>query len=243
MREPSETVKERVIRIGPDRVTVTDNEVAIETKHEMPDWEVRSFQAPAIYFEEKKYLLVEKGQAQPPYSIRYILRPWPAGKTPNPKLFHTYDQEAVADRDSTRRSAARGEFARAYLLMFYPFLGLLWSGAQKRLVRIGFVPRSITGISIFSVFGLLFVQGVFVALMLQASARSGKMMVGGMIRAMSSQDQIQIGQWGVPLYFLDCLLTLALLTDVTVRYTCYLRDDEWVGGFLEWLVPKSLHKS
>ena len=98
MPEQPETNKERKIRIGPDQVTVTDNEVVIEARHEMPEWEVRILNSPAIYFEDKKYLLVEKGEAQPPYSIRYVLRPWPEGKIANPKLFHTYDAETVAER-------------------------------------------------------------------------------------------------------------------------------------------------
>ena len=42
MPEQPETNKERKIRIGPDQVTVTDNEVVIEARHEMPEWEVRS---------------------------------------------------------------------------------------------------------------------------------------------------------------------------------------------------------
>jgi hypothetical protein len=36
---------------------------------------------------------------------------------------------------------------------------------------------------------------------------------------------------------LDSLLLVALIVDVPVRYSHYLRDDQWAGGFLEWLKP------
>ena len=36
---------------------------------------------------------------------------------------------------------------------------------------------------------------------------------------------------------------LALVADVAMRYTHYLREDQWTGGFLEWLAPKSSRKN
>jgi hypothetical protein len=239
MPEPSETKTARTVHIGPDQVTITENEVVIETKHEMPDWKVQTVQVPVIHFEGRKYFLAEKGQAQPPCVVRYVLRPWPQGKVPNPKIFHSYDTETVAERDSARRSGIRDELLRAQLLIFYPFLGLLWSGFQKRLIRLGFLPHAISGLSIFTVFSLFFTQMAFIALMVQASARSGNLMIGGMIRAMMSQNDLHIGPLSLPVAILDGLLTLALLSDVLVRYTRYLREDDWAGGFLEWLVHRS----
>src|SRR5262249_8905637 len=148
----------------------------------------------------------------------------------------------VAERDSSRRGEARDDLVRVYLLPFYPFLGLFWSGTQKRLVRFGFVPHTISGISIFTVFSLLFSQGVFTALMLHASARSGKMMLGGMIRAFAGIDYLHLGPVNIPIWLLDCLLTLALLVDVPVRFALHMHEHDWSGGFLEWLWPKSSRK-
>jgi hypothetical protein len=239
MPEPSEIKAARTIHVGPDQVTITDREVVIETKHEMPDWQVQTMQAPAIHFEGRKYILAEKGQARPPYVIRYVLRLWPEGKVPNARLFHVYSAETVAERDSARRSGVREEMLRAQLLVFYPFLGLLWSGMQRRLIRLGFLPHAISGISIFTVFSLFFTQMAFIALMMQASARSGNIMIGGIIRAMMSENYIHLGPVSFPVGILDALLTLAMLSDVLVRYTRYLRDDDWAGGFLEWLIPRS----
>ena len=41
MDEPEETRQLRSIRIGPDQVTISGQEVVIEAKHEMPDWQLR----------------------------------------------------------------------------------------------------------------------------------------------------------------------------------------------------------
>jgi hypothetical protein len=229
----------QVIRIGPDQVTISDTEVVIEAKHETADWEVRTHNAPAIYFREKKYLLVEQGEAQLPYKIRYVLRPWPPGKIPNPKMFLTYGEDSVADRDSFRRGEALNEVMWVCLLPLYPFLGMLWSNAQQRLVRFGYVPRTITGLSIFTSFGMMLMQGVFVVVTINASMRLGKMMVGGMFQAMSGQDSMHLGPVSIPMFLLDGLLALACLADVCVRYSNYLREDQWIGGFLEWLIPQA----
>ena len=243
MPTQTEMKPERVIRVGPDRVTVTDNEVVIESKYEMPDWTVQTMNTPAIYFEDKKYLLAEKGAASPPYSVRYILRPWPDGKAANARVFHTYDAAVVAERDSSRRGEAFSEVGWACLLPLYPFLGLLWSGAQQRLVRFGYLPRTITGISIMANFGLMLAQGAFMSLLLFASARSGKMMIGGMLRAFMNQNYLQIGSVNIPVAFLDVLIGLVLLADVSMRYSHFLREDQWYGGFFEWLVPRSLRRN
>jgi hypothetical protein len=216
--------------------------VFVEAKYEMPDWEVRNSCAAAIYFEDKKFLLTGKEKAGHPYSFRYVLQPWPEGKSSNPKMFHTYDAEAVAERDSEQRGELFGKLALALLLPLYPFLGLLWSGTQARLNRFGFVPRALTGISIFTTLALLMSQGVMTSIMLNASARSGHMMIGGIIRAFVGHNDIQIGPVAFPVAILDALLLVVLLVDLPVRYSHYLREDQWTGGLLEWLVPKSLRR-
>jgi hypothetical protein len=242
MDEPQEIKQPRSIRIGPDQVAITDQEVVIEAKHEMPDWQVREFRVIPIYFEDKKYFLVEKRKAEPPYAFRYVLRPWPESHIESATFFHTYDSQAVAERDSTRRTGQRDELVRLCLLPLYPFLGFLWSGAQKKLVRFGFVPQSLTAASIFTGSCLILVQGAFAAVMVNVSARLGKLMLGGMILAFASQDHFQIGPINIPIALLDSLLLLAFLADVPVRYAHYLREEEWAGGLLEWMVPRSLRK-
>lgn len=119
---------------------------------------------------------------------------------------------------------------------------MLWSRSQQRLLRFGYLPRTITGLSIFMTFGLLLMQCTFIALLLQASARSGNMMIGGMIRTIVGQNYIGLGPVQLPVIIFDLLLVLLLLADLGMRYTHYLRDDQWTGGFAEWLVPKTFRK-
>jgi hypothetical protein len=242
MPAQTEIKNERVIRIGPDQVTITDREVVIESRHEMPEWKVSAMNAPAIYFDDKKYFLKEIGEAKPPYAFRYVLQPWPEGKIANAKMFHTYNAEAVAERDADRHGETLNGIMWVCLLPCYPLLGLFWSRTQQRFLRFGYVSRTITGLSIFTTFGLLLTEGSFIALLLQASARSGNMMIGGIIRAMVGRNYLALGPVSVPVGLFDVLLVLMLVADLCIRYTCYLREDQWTGGFLEWLVPKSERK-
>jgi hypothetical protein len=231
--------KERIEQVGPDRVTLSDERVVIDARRRMPDWKVHELNPVPVYFGDKKYHLQEQRRAEAPYTVRYILRPWPEDQFTSSKLFYTYDAEAVAARDAAFRTRQAEDLAYAFLLPVYPLLGLLWSGAQKRLSRFGIVPRTVSGLSIYSVFALLFSQGVFAVVTIQATVRSGKMLVGGMITALSPAAALHLGPFKIPLPWLDMLLTLALLADVAVRYSLYLREDQWNGGFLEWLVRRA----
>lgn len=228
----------RTVAVGQDEVIIRDEDLIIKARNPMPDWDIRELDPAPIYFEDRKYCLIEKRKSAAPYAVRYLLVPWPDGLTENPKRFYVYDAEAVANRDQNLRHARHSEGWRAVLLPFYPFLGLLWSGTQNRLARLGFIPHSISGASIFTGFCLLFAEGVFSMIMLHASARSGVPMLGGMLRAISTH-----GTWGfLPVSWVDMFLFLTLLADVPVRYSFYLRDDLWAGGFLEWLSPKAWRK-
>src|SRR2546425_206237 len=137
--ETQSIVQPRVINIARDRVTVSESEVTIEAAHEMPDWQVREFKPTPIYFEDKKYLLIARNRAEKPYAWRYVLKPWPADGLDAGKAFFVYDAENVAERDAAHRGGVQRETANTALMPFYPFLGLLWSGTQRRLERIGFV--------------------------------------------------------------------------------------------------------
>jgi len=235
MEEISEQKPERILQIGPDHITVAGTEVVIEAKHEMIDWEVRELNPVPVYFEDKKYFLIEKRRANPPYAVRYLLSPWPAEQSAGTKLFYTYDAETVAEREAGHRLGNRDEVVRLGLLPLYPLLNLLWSGTQQRLTRFGFVPRAITSASIFAVFCLVFAQGVFACVMINTSLRSGKLMVGGMVRAMVSQDHFHVGPIAIPVMLIDGVLLVAFVADVLARYSRYLHEDQWAGGFLEWL--------
>jgi hypothetical protein len=222
--------------IGPDRIHSAGSELTIDARHPMPDWDVREINHVPIYFADRKYCLIQKRTAQPPFAVRYVLALWPADLSSCAKGFHSYDAETVAAREALHRCSQFDELVHALLLPFYPLLGFLWSGTQKRLMRFGFMPHTVSGISIFTGFCLLFGQGVFAVVLINASAQSGKMALGGLVRALVPGDFFHLGPLSIPVSLVDMLLIVALSADVVIRYSAYLREDEWSGGFLEWLV-------
>jgi hypothetical protein len=238
MTETAPAICPRVLNVGPDRVTISETEAVIEARHPMLDWDVREMNPVPVYLEDKKYVLIEKRKAEAPYAVRYLLHPWPMYHQTNADIFHAYGPDIVAERDACVRTGNLEDLGRAFLMPFYPVLGLLWSGAQNRLVRFGYVPRSITGFSIFTVFSLLFGQAVFALILLNSALRTGKIVIGGFLRAVATSDHIALGPVNISITFLDVLLAVALCVDVIGRYSLYLRDDQWSGGFLEWIFSR-----
>jgi hypothetical protein len=231
-------MSERTLAVGPDRVIVTAERVLIQAKHEMPEWEVYELFPVPIYFEDKKYYLVETRPMQGPHTICYVLRRWPEKKTTTATNFHVYDANSVAEREANLRNDHLETLVRACLIPLFPLLGFVWSGAQRRLGRFCFAPRTITGISIFTSFCLFFGQGVFSIIMLNGSLRSGQLMLGGFLRAATMRSHFQIGAFALPVAWVDYGLLVIFLVDAAMRYTFYLREDQWYGGMLEWLVRK-----
>ena len=227
-----------VFEVGGDRVTIGPGQAIIEARHPLPDWEVREDNYVPVYLREKKYYLVEKRKAEEPYAVRYLLHPWPEYIATNATGFLSFDTEMVLARDVHRRSDHIDDLGHAFLMPFYPLLGFLWSGMQHRLVRFGFVPHVITGFSIFVAFSLAFGQAVFAMVLLNSSLRTGTVMVGGFIRALANSDQVLLGPVAVSAGLIDGLILVALILDTFVRYARYLRDDQWAGGFLEWVIPR-----
>ena len=243
MSESQTETAPKVIRVGPDKVTIQGSEVVIEAKHRMPDWTVREINPEPIYFQEAKYYLVQARKAQGGYEVAYVLHPWSSGLSSTAKRFFSYDAEAVAEREGGIRGGHLDMVARALLTPFYPFLGFFWSGAQRWFSRFGFEPHSISGISIFMVFGMIFTQGIFAIVTINGSIRSGKLMLGGFIRAMCGRNDLQFGSFSLAIGWLDVLLVVLLFADLVMRYAYYMREHDWCGGFLEWIIRRPGQKT
>ena len=67
-----EAKAEKVVQIGPDLVTVTDEEVLIQARHPMPDWEVREFTVIPVYFEDKK-IRSRKKRGKPTLPLLFVI--------------------------------------------------------------------------------------------------------------------------------------------------------------------------
>ena len=231
--KPSETIK-----VGPDLLTISGDEVIIDALHEMPDWQVREFARIPIYLEDFKYFLRERLPGQKPHVVRYVLERWPKDCKQPVHRFHSYDQAAVDEREAAIKTSRADDIGRAALLIFYPLLGMLWSGTKEKLARFGFVSRSITGVSIFVTFGLVMLQGVFAKMLIMTSLRTGKIVIGGMIRAYASTDYLNLGLFEVRILWLDVALLVLLFLDCIIRYSQHLNHAESPWGFLEWLIPR-----
>src|SRR5262245_5579460 len=216
-------------------MTINGKQVTIDALHEMPDWQVREFARVPVYIEDWKFFLRERLPGKKPYAARYILERWPEDCKEPCKTFLSYDEAAVAEREASIKSGRTDDIGRAVLMLFYPVLGMLWSGTKEKLVRFGFVPRSITGISIFTTFGLMLLQAVFAKVLIFTSLRTGNIVLGGMIRAFANTDYLNLGFFQVRLLWMDVALFVCLLLDVIIRYSQHLRDAENGWGFMEWI--------
>src|SRR5579872_4855079 len=236
MDAPGQSELTEVIKIGRDRITITGGQVIIDAAREMPDWKVREFNPLAVYFRGGKYVLRVRTAAEHPYAKRYILEPWTADSGEVARNFVTYDEEAVAEREGAVRSGRVDALVRAVLILFYPLLGLLWSNTKEKLNRFGFISRSLTGASIMMTFLLLLMEGVFAQILISASLRSGRLTIGGMLRAAYGHDELHLGPLSVRVVWLDAGLFVLMLLDCVIRYGQHLKnDDDPPWGFLEWM--------
>jgi hypothetical protein len=231
------------IKVGPDQVTITGNQLIIDARHIMPDWQVREFAPIPIYFRDTKYFLRQKTAGQKPYAMQYLLETWPEDNREIPRSTLDYNEEVVAQRDADVRGGHYEGVVRAVLLMFFPLLGMLWSGTKEKLARFGIISRTVTGISIMLTFGLVLLDGIFAKMLLMGSLRSGHLAVGGIVRSFAGQDYLNFGLLEVRVLWLDCILFVLLVLDVLIRYTQHLRDDEFNLGFLEWLWKRPARKA
>jgi hypothetical protein len=78
-------------------------------------------------------------------------------------------------------------------------------------------------------------DGIFAKMLMIGSLRSGKLVLGGLIRSFAGQDAWNLGTCEVRIVWLDCALFVALVLDLLFRYGQHLKDDEFNLGFLEWV--------
>src|SRR5204862_8100919 len=103
----------------------------------------------------------QKSAAQKPFAMRYVLELWPEDNREISRSTLDYNEEVVAQRESAVVGAHFEDVGKAALLLFFPFLGMLWSGTKHKLARFGIVSRTVTGVSIMVTFGLVMLDGVF----------------------------------------------------------------------------------
>lgn len=214
-------VPQETIQVGKDVLTIAGDFVTIDAAQEMHEWQVREFQRLPIFLGDYKYFLRHKSAGQRPFAMRYVLERWPedADFAAAPVSF-TYDEQFVAERDAEHARQKRFEKLGSGLMCLYPLLGFLWSGTKKKLVPAGFVPRSITGVSIFTGVCLLVLQGTFI-----------RMRLGLFTLLFGKIHRVEVGLLG-----LDYLLFGLMLVDIVLRFDQHIKNNaEFPWGFCEWI--------
>jgi len=220
--ETGAETNQQTLWVGKDHLTITDQFVFIDAAEEIPDWQVREFQRMPIFLGDFKFFLRGKLAATAPFAIRYVLERWPedAHFDAAPISF-TYDEQFVLERDAEKARRDKYEKLGRTLMPFYPLLGFLWSGTKNRLIPAGFIPRSVTGVSIFTCVCLMLLQGTFI-----------RMRLGLFKFLFGNVNTLEFG-----LLVADYALLGLMLLDAVIRFDQHIRHSEtdrpW--GFCEWI--------
>jgi len=224
------SAQHETLNIGKDRLTISGSgeQVIIDAAHEMQDWQVREFQRMPIFVGEFKFFLRQRIQGHPPYAMRYVLQRWPEDAYFDAApLSFTYDEKFVTERDAEHAHYERLDKLAKTLLCLYPLLGFLWAGSKRKLIPAGFVPRSITGVSIFTGVCLLLLQGTFV-----------RMNLGLFTFLFGKFGKLEFG-----LLMADYALFGLLLVDIVLRFDQHLKHVENPWGFGEWITKPFRRRS
>ena len=201
---------------GPDQVFLEGNRVVIHAAGKFSDWTVREFCRPPIFFEGRKYFLLTKTDAPPPFAIGYELALWPEHEHQESNQSFSYDLQSIAERDRGARIDRKESLLHHLLVPLSPFLGFGWSRFKERtLMTLGFNPRSLTTLSLMLSFALILLEGIFVG-----------WLRGGFLGLVITPG----------LLWLDWVILLALLIDAPIRLNQVMRYEDYPDGFFEWLL-------
>ena len=136
----------RIVCFESCEIWVCGEKVVVDSRVPLPDLKLREFARPRILFEDASYYVSEKSQSSDkPIVYRYVLTPWPKNDesiTRPIMLTADYFEELVVEQ----RRARLESLAFKALVIFYPFLGFLWSPQKRVLNRIGFESHSISSL-------------------------------------------------------------------------------------------------
>lgn len=203
----------RIVSFGCCEVWFLGQKVIVDSQILLPDLKLREFARPKVHFESNSYYVSEKSHSSTkPIIYRYVLMPWPANDlaiTRQVHLDNEYFQALLAEK---RRRGWESAVFKA-LVIFYPFLGFLWSRPKRFLNQIGFEAHAMSGISTYTGFLIGLVCAVFLVIYEFGSKTISLPLVLGML-----------------LFMIDAIARFDRLLE---------QRDEVPPGFYEWLIcPK-----
>lgn len=208
-------------RVGSDRVTAADGRLVVESRADMPGWEVRDFRRAAIVYRGGRWFVAAKERSGG--GFRYTLEPWDDERNDIDGGSIEYDERYVVERDRARRGRAVAKGVHPFLIPLYPLIGLL-PGAVKRRLADGW------GISEERATVQSLVLEAVAALMIMAllSISSVARGIGPMFGVDSIPWLRDSGRAG--------LVALVLVVpDIVIRYARILGESAHPYGFWEWL--------
>lgn len=190
----------------------SEDKLVVDSRVPLPDLTVREFARPRIIFESASYYVSEKSQStSTPTVYRYVLTPWPkndGAMTRTIILDEEYLSQIAADRMRTRRES----LAFKALVIFYPFLGFLWSPQKRCLNRVGFESHAISSLSTYTGFLTGFCCAVFLVIFEFGAKTFSVALAGGAV---------------------------LFMVDAVARFDRLLRQlDQIPPGFYEWLLRR-----
>ena len=133
----------------------------------------------------------------------------------------------MRERDAEHERETRADRIGLAIIWLYPVLGFLWADTKKKLVPYGFIPRSITSVSIFTGLCLMILQGTF-------------------IRMRFGLVSLFLGWTQLPEFLLlafDYALFGLMVVDGVLRFDQHIKGVEHPWGFGEWMTKPFKKKS
>ena len=118
-------------KLGSDRVSAEGERLLVESRADMPGWEVRSFRRAAIVYRGDRYFVAAKEREGGRF--RYSLERWDDERDDIDGGSIEYDADYVAARDGDARTRAAASGVRALLVPLYPLIGMLPGAVKRRL--------------------------------------------------------------------------------------------------------------
>jgi hypothetical protein len=216
-------------KVGPDQIWFVGHRVVIYAASEMPGWQVRGHQKIPVFFQGKKYSVVNIADASSPHAKRYELTPWSMGDYGESTCVIHYDEDYVKRRDQAVQADVVEDRVRTFMFFVWPFLGFFWSHTKQAVIeKHGFSPPAVTKVSL----ALEFV-GVL-AWSIHWSFTGGLATV-----FMKPFVGYTFGEWAFSNAIWVLAALLQLWADCVVRYDDLIRDEDYPSGLMEWPVRKT----
>jgi hypothetical protein len=208
-------------RVGSDRVSIEGARLVVESRADMPGWEVRSFRRASIVYRGDRYFVAAKDREGGRF--RYTLERWDDDRGDIDGGSIEYDAHYVAARDGTARARAAASGVRALLVPFYPLIGMLPGSVKRRLAdRFGISEERATVLSV--------VLEASLALMIMGLLTISN--VGGIYGRALGVESIP---WLRNVPEMGMVALMLLVPDVLMRYAKILGESAHPYGFWEWL--------